>query len=86
VRLEQFRGFVVFLIAIGGIVFAWTTIENRPIGVVVAVATTTTTTTTTTVPTTTTPEDATQAICIRSAQFPGVAAALPSNSGPSPRD
>jgi len=84
VRLEQFRGFVVFLIAIGGIVFAWTTIENRPVDVVAAVATTTTTTTTTTVPTTTTPEDATQAICIRSAQFSGVAAALPSNSGPGP--
>ena len=85
-RLEQFRGFVAFLLAVGAIAYAWTTIENRPVDVVQAVAstTTTTTTTTTTPPTTTTPEDAIQAICIRSAQFSGVAAALPDNSGPGP--
>jgi len=85
VRLEQFRGLVVFLIAVGGIVIAWTAIENRPIDAVVAVATTTTSTTTTTaVPTTTTPAEAVQAICFRSAQFSGVAAALPTDSGPGP--
>jgi len=75
----------VFLLAVGGIAYAWTTIENRPVAEIEAVATTTTTTTTTTtLPTTTTPEEALQAICLRSAQFSGVAAALPSDAGPGP--
>lgn len=84
-RLAELRGFIAFLLAVGGIAFAWNQIENRPVAVPVAAVTTTTTTTTTTVrPTLTTPQQATAAICSRSEQFAAVVAALPADAGPGP--
>ncbi len=83
-RLAEFRGFVAFMLAVGGIALAWNRIENLPDSAPVVVATTTTTTTTTEPPTVTTPEQATKAICERSAKFAAVASALPVDAGPGP--
>jgi len=84
-RLAEFRGFLAFMLAVGGIAFAWTQIENRPVSAPAAIATTTTTTTTTTArPTLTTPVQATAVICNRSEQFTAVVGALPSDAGPGP--
>lgn len=81
----ELRGLLAVALVLGGIAFAWTRIENRPVKVIDLASTTTTTTTTTEPPPTTVDQDARNAaICDHARALAEDLAALPGDAGPGP--